>query len=496
MDMTLNGKNLILNLVPIISMPSYDVYSGDSSVLATKINSTQTTGITIAAMNINGTLTGWANTAGVIEVSEQSDSTLKREWIYYTGTSVNATTKVATLSGVVRGITSTSSDVTSGGTGVAFSKGAIVRFVTFHDLLNKKANLDRAGTITATWTFGTSGKIAFSSTSTEGFVNQGLTTAQRDAVASWTNGAQIYNTSLGQTQWREGGAWVTNAVGSTVADASTTVAGKAEEAILSEVSAGTPIGGTGARLFINPSLVKKTSSGAAEGNVVALNATPAVDVSIGGTGVVNPTSGSLYVGAGSSPMTEVAPSTSGNVLKSNGSTWTSGTVPESEKCVAIAYGDSSTLGASSTADFNFDPVISGSATIPANDLINGVEYEFEAAISLSLAAGSIELSAKLGSTKVITYGDIVPAASGTIILKGRLTGTAAAGASVAVKGAGTYDSVLTGNTHTGLANYYSTSVATNGSLLFQICGAFRTSNGGNNMILKSYRLTRRASTAS
>lgn len=43
----------------------------------------------------------------------------------------------------------------------------------------------------------------------------------------------------------------------------------------------------------------------------------------GGTGVVSPTTGSVYIGAGSSPMTAVAPGTSGNVLESNGTTWTS-----------------------------------------------------------------------------------------------------------------------------------------------------------------------------
>jgi hypothetical protein len=142
-------------------MASYDVKSGDKSTLAVKINSTQTSGITIAAMNINGTLTGWANTLGVMEVTEQGDSTLKREWIYYTGTSVDATTKVATLSGVVRNIARDTTDVTSGGTGVAFTKGAAVRFVVFHDLLNKKANIDRVNTWSAAQTIADTVKWIF-----------------------------------------------------------------------------------------------------------------------------------------------------------------------------------------------------------------------------------------------------------------------------------------------------------------------------------------------
>lgn len=148
-------------------MPSYDVKSGDASVLAEKINSTQTTGLIIAAMNINGTTTAWANTAGVIEISEQSDATLKREWVYYTGTSVDATSNEATLSGVVRGIARDSSDVTSGSASnaSAFAKGATVRFVTFHDLLNKKANLDRAGTFSAAQTIASAVALQFGSSS-------------------------------------------------------------------------------------------------------------------------------------------------------------------------------------------------------------------------------------------------------------------------------------------------------------------------------------------
>ena len=43
----------------------------------------------------------------------------------------------------------------------------------------------------------------------------------------------------------------------------------------------------------------------------------------GGTGVANPTAGSVLVGNGSSAVSLVAPGTSGNILTSNGTTWTS-----------------------------------------------------------------------------------------------------------------------------------------------------------------------------
>jgi microcystin-dependent protein len=233
-------------------MPSYNVNSGDQSVLAEKINATQTTGIIFAPMNINGDIVAWSNiTGGVVEISEQADATLKREWMYYTGGSVDAD-NYFTPTGVVRGIARDTTDVTTGSAPLAqtFSKGAVVRFVTFHDLLNKKANLDRASSIVATWTFATGGQILFTNVTTQGLVNQRLTTTQRDAVVTWTDGAQIYNTTVGQTQWREGGSWVTNAAGGTLADASTTVAGKVEIATDAEIRSEATTGGTGALVVI------------------------------------------------------------------------------------------------------------------------------------------------------------------------------------------------------------------------------------------------------
>ena len=80
-----------------------------------------------------------------------------------------------------------------------------------------------------------------------------------------------------------------------------------------------------------PALVNSFSAGAATGltpntattgNVV-LGGTLAT--TNGGTGVVSPTAGSVLVGNGASAVSLVAPSTSGNVLTSNGTTWTSAT---------------------------------------------------------------------------------------------------------------------------------------------------------------------------
>ena len=101
-----------------------------------------------------------------------------------------------------------------------------------------------------------------------------LTTTERDALSWPAGGGQvIYNTTLGYTQFREGGTWVANVSGATVANASTTVAGKVEEATAAEVGAGTATGGTGARTFVNAGSCVKTSSGAGDENkLIVLNA--------------------------------------------------------------------------------------------------------------------------------------------------------------------------------------------------------------------------------
>lgn len=52
---------------------------------------------------------------------------------------------------------------------------------------------------------------------------------------------------------------------------------------------------------------------------------PVVSVAKGGTGVATITTGNLVVGAGTSPVTFVAPGTNGNFVQSNGSTWAGAT---------------------------------------------------------------------------------------------------------------------------------------------------------------------------
>lgn len=91
------------------------------------------------------------------------------------------------------------------------------------------------------------------------------------------------------------------------------------------VGAGTP--NTGA--FTTLSSTGNTTLGDASGDTLTVNATPtfnvAIPVSSGGTGSTSVTANSVMLGNGTSALSGnlVAPSTSGNVLTSNGTTWTS-----------------------------------------------------------------------------------------------------------------------------------------------------------------------------
>jgi len=77
---------------------------------------------------------------------------------------------------------------------------------------------------------------------------------------------------------------------------------------------------TGNQLLVTALVAAPTTAANWSSSYQATNTVP---VYLGGTGMTSITAGSILVGAGTSTPTLVAPSTSGNVLTSNGSTWVS-----------------------------------------------------------------------------------------------------------------------------------------------------------------------------
>lgn len=255
---------IIVTVASAAQITSWDVTNNPPMYLNVSISSTQTTGITLVALRRNNsTVTFPTTTGGVLRIRQGSFT----EDISYDSATVDATTKVVTLVSVTRDICwNVFSQLTSCGNGRPFSKGASVELAIDARLLNFKANKDRANVFTAAGgiTFSGSGSISPPTFTT---------TAQRDTylgaspqlspilVACVTDEGLCY---LGI-----GGVWVPIGDNGTP-NASTTAAGKVEEATLTEVSTQSATGATGARLFINPTATVKTSGGAGDENKIPL----------------------------------------------------------------------------------------------------------------------------------------------------------------------------------------------------------------------------------
>jgi len=438
-----------------LTSPSKTVAKGDKGRLAAGISATATS-LTISPIykTVNGVRTkqGFNSTAGECEIS-QGDFT---ERISFEGLSVDATTKVTTLSTVTRGlpVTNTTANFT-GGTGKAWPKGAYIAVVDAASY-NQSAvyeNTNNAFTGTnsfaATSTFNAPVVVA----GTTSYVKlPSMTEAQRDALSA-SNGMQVYVTdgsNANRIHTYEGGAWGVSS-STTVADASTTVAGKVEEATAAELGAGTAAGGTSARLFINPSLAVKTSSGAGDENKI-----PVLD-----------SSGKLATGF----------------------------IPSGTKTNLCVYssGTSSATLTNPTAATPYTLFDTHTFAIPANTLTADTGYEFELFVNMDCGSGSSSsLFAVRCGTSVMASTSITNGADGDghFAIKGFLIGTAAAGASVPVKCMFSLGSI---NDKSASA-YNSVSVATNGSLTLQFACQFNASDAGNAATIRMCKITKISAT--
>lgn len=143
-----------------------------------------------------------------------------------------------------------------------------------------------------------------------------------------------------------------------------------------------------------------------------------------------------------------------------------------EKAVFLGYTSSATIGTSSTSQAQFG---TNTYTIPANDLINGVGYRFKAGGSFTRAAGNLDLYVVLGGSNFLTQGT-APGGNRDWLIEGEILGTAAAGASVAVRGLAEFNFE---NSVENRPDYNSATFATNGTLALQLGAKFDSSNAGN-----------------
>lgn len=144
-------------------------------------------------------------------------------------------------------------------------------------------------------------------------------------------------------------------------------------------------GGTGATTAGGASFALK----GANSDITSLTGlTTALSVAQGGTGSTTLTSGSVVVGNGTSAVSLVAPGTSGNVLKSNGTAWAS-----SSPSISSSTAQTTTSGTS--IDFTSIPSWVKRITV----IFNGVSTTGSSNINVQLGTGgSPETSGYLGTS--------------------------------------------------------------------------------------------------
>jgi len=251
------------------------VVTGKTCTLAQRLRSTGTdTSITITSTETP------LYTTGVMKFGTGSGS----EWIAFTGvTAVSGTTY--TLTGCTRGIDKDGTSLTDNSSGGKkdLSVGTTGRYVLHSAQINKYVQKDADNTLTGDNTL--EGTLTASSTSKAIVIVQTVTTTQRDALTGVVNGTIVYNSTTGEFNVYQAGAWSAVASGSTQPNMSLTVAGKGEEASAAEIIANTQTGGTSAELVVNPKYLGDasviTSAGAADtGKYVRANTSGVIDATL------------------------------------------------------------------------------------------------------------------------------------------------------------------------------------------------------------------------
>lgn len=223
---------------------SWDVANVPATRLKVRISATQTTSIQLNAPSRNGVTLTWPTTTGGVLYLKQGT---REEHIYYETATVNATTKVVTLTGTVtRGLCWNQSTGFSGcSDGQIFTPGAAVIYANDSRLYNLKANIDRVNVFTG------SGQISSNQTNQAVLRLNSVTTTQRNVFTRVGDGDQIYNSTVGAAQYRAGGAWYSFGSGAALVNATLTVAGRGQVASTGAILARTATGSTGGENFLS-----------------------------------------------------------------------------------------------------------------------------------------------------------------------------------------------------------------------------------------------------
>ena len=246
-----------------LTNPPVAVSSFDSGRLAAGISAAATT-ITISPIykTVNGVRTkqGLDTTSGIALIT-QGDFT---ERVSFEGASVNATTKVTTLTTCTRGLSATSTSASfTGGTGRAWPKGAKFTVVADVSYFQSSVYTTVPNSFSAKQTFAAGAD--FTSVTRPPKLPT-LSQAQENALTP-EEGMMWKNSDTGTNRQYVGGSIVDIGDAGTP-NGSTTVAGKFEAATAAQRATGTGTGETGALLIPTNDALVKTSSGAGDENKI------------------------------------------------------------------------------------------------------------------------------------------------------------------------------------------------------------------------------------
>lgn len=370
---------------------SWTVHDVPDMTLNTRISATATTGIKINPPQLNGTNMIFPTTSGGILQVKQGTRT---EQIYYSKATVDATTKVITLTGsVIRDVCwNGTTTFTSCSNGQIFTPGATVREVNDARLFNLSAHQDRPNAFTA------SGGVAFSGSGSFR-LPVFASAAERDRqLPVPLNGMVVYVTADAVNYQYIGGAWTTFASGVTPS-ATESATGKAELATILDQISRLAAGDSGGPLVLQPKYL--TSSGSIHGSgssanygrIPILNLNGALPATMGGLGQNNFSSGSVLIAQGSGAAISIPAGAANNVLLSNGRGWKSALSP-GDKLLCAITADSSNVISASLSSYDKNCVVS-SGSLALGDVLN-----WKAEVDQNGVAG--DLVARVGTVKIVT----------------------------------------------------------------------------------------------